>query len=354
MSIYNEFKSLFITVFFLAYIFIVSGLIVNFLQLCSCILWPFNKPLYRKINCGLATLIWSQFTFYAQWWANSDCVLYIDPVNVKLASGEHIICVMNHKYDIDWLMGWIICQRLGIMHGSKIVGKQSLRLVPIVGWCWIFTESIFLRRVWESDKETLVKDMRKVLDDYPKNYYFNFLMFCEGTRFTEKKRVESMKVAEEKGLTELKHHILPRTKGFTLLLDGAEDKIASVYDLTIGFREEGAEPTLRSILKGRACKAEIFIRRIPISNIPRGTEECSNWIHHLYQEKDQVYEYFVQNGTFNGLGLQKVEVKRNYQDLIIELVWVIIIGAPSIYYLFLFLLTSSFLAQLIFLSLTFA
>jgi hypothetical protein len=22
---------------------------------------------------------------------------------------------MNHKYDIDWLAGWIICQRLGIM-----------------------------------------------------------------------------------------------------------------------------------------------------------------------------------------------------------------------------------------------
>jgi hypothetical protein len=22
---------------------------------------------------------------------------------------------MNHKYDIDWLAGWVICQRLGIM-----------------------------------------------------------------------------------------------------------------------------------------------------------------------------------------------------------------------------------------------
>lgn len=22
---------------------------------------------------------------------------------------------MNHKYDIDWLAGWIICQRLGII-----------------------------------------------------------------------------------------------------------------------------------------------------------------------------------------------------------------------------------------------
>ncbi len=33
-----------------------------------------------------------------------------------------------------------------------------------------------------------------------------------------------MKIAKEKGLPELKHHILPRTKGFTLLLQGAENQ----------------------------------------------------------------------------------------------------------------------------------
>ena len=97
---------------------------------------------------------------------------------------------MNHKYDIDWLAGWVVCQRLGVIHvmlrshrhalivvcsvqGSKIVAKQSLKLVPILGWCWMFTESIFLRRVWESDRETLVKDFRNILANYPKNYFFN-------------------------------------------------------------------------------------------------------------------------------------------------------------------------------------
>ena len=33
-----------------------------------------------------------------------------------------------------------------------------------------------------------------------------------------------MKIAQEKGLPELKHHILPRTKGFSLLLQGAENR----------------------------------------------------------------------------------------------------------------------------------
>jgi len=49
-------------------------------------------------------------------------------------------------------------------------------------------------------------------------------MACEGTRFTEKKRLDSMKYAKEKNLSELKYHILPRSKGFTLILQGAKGK----------------------------------------------------------------------------------------------------------------------------------
>ncbi|CAF5169587.1 unnamed protein product, partial [Rotaria sp. Silwood1] len=49
-------------------------------------------------------------------------------------------------------------------------------------------------------------------------------MACEGTRFTERKRLESMKYAREKNLPELKHHILPRTRGFTMIMQGAKGK----------------------------------------------------------------------------------------------------------------------------------
>lgn len=53
-------------------------------------------------------------------------------------------------------------------------------------------------------------------------------MFCEGTRFTQRKHEESMKVAREKGMTELKHHLLPRTKGFSLLARGATNRSKSI------------------------------------------------------------------------------------------------------------------------------
>ncbi len=58
------------------------------------------------------------------------------------------------------------------IQGSKILGKQSLRFLPIIGWCWHYTESIFLRRVWSTDKAILERDMQRLVDDYPKNYHF--------------------------------------------------------------------------------------------------------------------------------------------------------------------------------------
>jgi lysophosphatidic acid acyltransferase/lysophosphatidylinositol acyltransferase len=177
-----------------------------------------------------------------------------------------------------------------------------------------------------------------------------------------------MKIAQEKGLPELKHHLLPRTKGFTLLLQGAEDRsmknffsflaqisslVTGIYDLTIGFKKTGADPTLLSVLKGRSCQAEMFLRRIPISDIPKDTEGCGNWVHDLYRQKDQIYDYFLRHDTFEGNGFIRLEIPRNSFDLFIELAWMFLLGVPSIIYLFHFFWISSFFVQIIFIILIF-
>jgi len=95
------------------------------------------------------------------------------------------------------------------------------------------------------------------------------------------------------------------------------------------------------------------IRRIPISEIPKDTEACGNWVHNLYAYKDQTYDYFARHDTFEGNGLQRIEIPWNYYDLLIEIGWILIIGVPSIIYLFKFLWTSSFIAQIIFFILIF-
>lgn len=117
-----------------------------------------------------------------------------------------------------------------------------------------------------------------------------FLLYCEGTRFTETKHQISMQVAESKGLPKLKYHLLPRTKGFTTTLQclkgtGGDYKaqthtpfmilsihksfvlnlslslstVSAVYDVTLNFKDNQT-PTLLGIVNGKKYKADMSVR----------------------------------------------------------------------------------------------
>ena len=102
-------------------------------------------------------------------------------------------------------------------------------------------------------------------------------MACEGTRFTEAKRQKSLKFAAEKNLTQLKYHLLPRTRGFSLIMKGAKGKskskiergeknrstdrlVPAVYNFMLAFTRDSAPPTFRTLLKGDACHAQLYIK----------------------------------------------------------------------------------------------
>ena len=90
------------------------------------------------------------------------------------------------------------------------------------------------------------------------------LLFCEGTRFTPAKLELSNEVARKKGMPELKHHLLPRTKGFVLSMHGVKDRISTISDMTVGFTDEGAEPTLVNVINGKGVNAQVFVRWVYI------------------------------------------------------------------------------------------
>lgn len=55
-------------------------------------------------------------------------------------------------------------------------------------------------------------------------FFLKLLMFCEGTRFSEQKLIESNKFAAKNNLPQLKHTLVPRTKGFVLTMEGIKEK----------------------------------------------------------------------------------------------------------------------------------
>lgn len=51
-----------------------------------------------------------------EWWSGSEIYMYIDKNEYdKYYGKEHAYCVMNHTYEIDWLIGWMICERIHLL-----------------------------------------------------------------------------------------------------------------------------------------------------------------------------------------------------------------------------------------------
>ncbi|XP_072293722.1 1-acyl-sn-glycerol-3-phosphate acyltransferase delta isoform X2 [Eucyclogobius newberryi] len=296
MGLVQLLKSQFVFHLMIAYVFMVSGIIVNLLQLCTLPLWLVSKQLARKVNVKLGYCIMSQMVAVLEWWSSTECTLYTDPESYPLFGKENAIVVLNHNFEIDFLCDWTFCDRFGVLGSSKVLAKKELAYVPIIGWMWYFLEIVFCKRKWEDDRKTVAESLQN-LHDYPENFWF--LLYCEGTRFTPKKHEISMQVAESKGLPKLKYHLLPRTKGFWVTAQNLRGNAAAVYDSTINFRHNET-PTLLGLLNGKKYHADMYVRRIPLDSVPEEEAECAAWLHKLYQEKDSFQEHYAQTGRFPG------------------------------------------------------
>ncbi|KAK7107388.1 1-acyl-sn-glycerol-3-phosphate acyltransferase delta-like [Littorina saxatilis] len=347
MSVARMLKSWIIPQLLLGYIFVTSGLIVCGLMALSCVIWPFDRQLYRKINVRLAYAHWCQLTFLAQWWSGTEVLIYMDDEDMKKVGKEHVMVMMNHKYDIDWLMAWILAERFSMLGGTKIFGKEMLRYVPLIGWAWYFTESIFLKRQWEHDRKIIKHDVARIVN-YPEGYWITVLLFPEGTRFTEEKLKASQEVCRAKGYPLTKHTLLPRTKGFVLSMHGMKGKVPALYNATVGFPTNGPEPTLMSIIMGVPLLAHFHCVRIPLEDVPTDTDvETEEWLRKEFKQKDDLYDEFLKTGKFPGEG--KI-VPWRFHDLLLWFFWAVLTCVPLFYYIASIFIAGTLQTQLIFLA----
>ena len=324
--------------------FLTSGLIINFFQ---CLLYfglrPFSTYLYRKINYYLCYSLYSQLAFVPEWWSELDIVLYMNMDDVEKFRKNHKYILMNHRYEIDWLCGWIICERTGILGNCKAYVKKSLQYVPILGWAWRFAEYIFMERNWEKDKEVITFQIKELVN-YPDT--ISLLLCAEGTRFTAEKLEASQKFAQKANLPILNYHLTPRTKGFVASLPHMRGKISDIYDMQLQFKsDDPVKPTLTNILQGKRITAYICIFRIPLEEVPEDEKGAEEWLHKHYEKKDRMAESFEQTGDFFELSgvpkLEKITLKRRYHSLVNIIFWAVVVNAPILYYLIIILLSGS-------------
>ena len=295
MGSWKEFSAIHVILFLT---FLVTGLLVNLVQL---VMWLVlvtimgDRKMFRQCNYYCIYVIYGQLLFLADWWSGSSITVYSD-MTPGLVGQENALIIMNHHYELDWLYGWMVGDRSSILGNCRVYIKKAIQYVPILGWAWCFSDTLFLARDWAQDQGTLERVLED-LQDYPSPVWI--LLFPEGTRYTKEKYQASKEFAESRGLPVLKHHLVPRTKGFTYTLSRLnKEKISAVYDVTLGCDTEN-KPTLTNVLLGRPTHAHMYIRRIDMNQIPEEEKEAAKWLSDLYTEKDEILDRFHNTGKFD-------------------------------------------------------
>lgn len=276
--------------------FLASSFLINIIQAALYFtIGLVNKTLYRKINSFLVWQIHAQILFVATWWSPSFFRLHCKKETINDVEGRKAIFLFNHHCEIDWVFSWMCCEEFGVLGNGRAVVKNMIRYIPTIGWAWAYSDFLFLQRNLEKDKHIIDRGM-KTLASYPSSMWL--LFYAEGTRLTADKLESSQKFAQERSLHVLKHHLIPRTKGFVQMMKNLDtSRILYVYDATLGIHPtDGGPATLTNILMGRKTVGDIYLRRFKTSDIPKDEEGAQNFLMEVYKEKDELLGHYKESG----------------------------------------------------------
>lgn len=93
-----------------------------------------------------------------EWWSCTECTLFTDQATVDSFGKEHVVIILNHNFEIDFLCGWTMCERFGVLGVSNVgvlggcgvsdMGSQGgAGMAPWRVWSlqglWVFICSVF-------------------------------------------------------------------------------------------------------------------------------------------------------------------------------------------------------------------
>lgn len=70
----------------------------------------------------------AEIVFIGEWWSSSTCAILTDDETWSKMGKEHAIVIMNHSFEVDWLMGWLVCEQSRLLAVSYVFSVFSVRL----------------------------------------------------------------------------------------------------------------------------------------------------------------------------------------------------------------------------------
>ena len=210
----------------------------------------------------------------------------------NLSMKKNYLVLSNHQSWSDILILQKLLNRKVPM--LRFFIKQSLIWVPVLGLAWWALDYPFMKRHSKAEiarKPHLagkdVEATRKACEKY-KTIPVSVMNFVEGSRFTEKKRVE--------GQSRYKNLLNPRPGGTGLVLTSMGDYLSDILNVTIKYGEN--RRSFWGFLSGRVKEITVVVETIPVTEELKGDfhsdqeyrERFINWLNNLWQEKDLLLE----------------------------------------------------------------
>eukprot|EP01080_Neovahlkampfia_damariscottae_P008968 gene8968-917_t len=289
----------------------------------------FHTGLYQKCE----SMVWCHASkmhlFMTNFFVGIPTYIYGD-YEGGISEGKKIV-LSNHCSSADWLIQLSTAARntqYQLLDGpvnSMVIKKEINNFSK---------DMIFLTRDIKVDKPY----MKEKLTGFMKNNTDNMLvLYPEGTFATSDNEwliEKSHKWSIDHNEKKLNYVLFPRTQGFSLVMETRE-AFDYVVDLTIAFEKpycgklaEFDPPTLKEFFyplsKGEEQPVRIhtYYKKYKISDIPKDTDK---WLVKLFEEKDELLEYFDEHQRFPG---KRYQFQDSFWDYLMNFIvgWAVYIG----------------------------
>lgn len=77
-----------------------------------------------------ARCVSAELVMLLEWWSRTECTLFTDQATVRCLGKEHAVIILNHNFEIDFLCGWTMCERFGVLGVSDAGSWEGAGTAP--------------------------------------------------------------------------------------------------------------------------------------------------------------------------------------------------------------------------------
>ncbi|KAM6509285.1 hypothetical protein FSOLCH5_012286 [Fusarium solani] len=237
-----------------SFYFMTCCIIIHITQFIGAPLYFFNRDWYYAymamtkrsfcLTITVMTQIWGPTTIRISGDESVAGQIKLRPDGgVQFEFPERLVLIANHQIYTDWLyLWWVGYANSPGMHGHiYIILKESLKMIPLIGWGMLFYGFIFMSRKMATDQPRLAYRLNKLkqrkVDPNGKSYMdpMWLLLFPEGTNLSRNGRRKSAGWAAKNDLKDPDHVMLPRSTGMFFCLNELKGTMDYVYDCTVAY-----------------------------------------------------------------------------------------------------------------------